>query len=150
MLRLSDKRSCAVSYNPPRTPWLSRADGGSVGPHNRHLQNDACNRFRSAQARSHSPVGLDTEEAVRRESHAFRQKKFTHRSEIATRAIATNGWYEAPESSLDKMCRTIGRWYCPYFRIDCSVLLPATSGFLPPAGPETRLMRSELPPAAFI
>jgi hypothetical protein len=30
--------------------------------------------FRSAQARSHSPVGLDTGEADRRESHAFRKK----------------------------------------------------------------------------
>jgi len=72
MLRLSDKRSCAVSYSPHRTLWLSSADGGSVGPDNRHLQNDARNRFRSAQARSHNPVGLDTGEADRRESHAFR------------------------------------------------------------------------------
>ncbi|HUV96980.1 MAG TPA: cupin domain-containing protein [Acidobacteriaceae bacterium] len=74
MLRLSDKRSCAVSYSPHRTLWLSRADGGSVGPNHRHLQNDARNRFRSAQTRSHSPVGLDTGETDRRKSHAFRQK----------------------------------------------------------------------------
>jgi len=33
MLRLSDKRSCAVSYSSHRTPWLSRADGGSVIQH---------------------------------------------------------------------------------------------------------------------
>src|SRR5580698_858845 len=53
--------------------------GGSVGPDNRHLQNDARNRFRSAQARSHSPVGRKTGEADRRKSHAFRQKGVTHR-----------------------------------------------------------------------
>src|ERR1039457_704193 len=68
--------------------WLSRADGGSVGPDNRHLQNDARNRFRSAQARSHSPVGLDTGEADRRESHAFLQEKFTHRSGALRHAVA--------------------------------------------------------------
>src|ERR1700730_6556251 len=51
--------------------------GGAAGPDNRHLQNDARNRFRSAQARSHSPVGLDTEQADRRKGHACRQD-FTH------------------------------------------------------------------------
>src|SRR6185437_7437376 len=53
-------------------------EGGYVGPDNRHLQNNARNRFRSAQARSHRPVGFDTGWSDRRKSHAFRQKDFTH------------------------------------------------------------------------
>jgi AraC-like DNA-binding protein len=48
--------------------------GGSAGPDNRHFQNDARHLFRSAQARSHSPVGLDTGQADRRKDHACRQK----------------------------------------------------------------------------
>src|ERR1035438_617760 len=83
-----DKRTCAVSYSSQRTLWLSRAEGGEVGPDNRHLQNVARNRFRSAQARSHSTVGLDTGEADRRESHAFRQKDFTQRFGALRHAFA--------------------------------------------------------------
>jgi len=51
---------------------LLRADGGSVGPDNRHLQNDARNRLWSAQARSHSPLGLDgrTSRPKKRFTHA--------------------------------------------------------------------------------
>src|ERR1700687_4865338 len=62
--------------------------GAAVGPDNRHLQNDARNRFRSAQARSHSPVGLDTGQADRRKSHACRQKDFTHRFGALRHAFA--------------------------------------------------------------
>jgi AraC-like DNA-binding protein len=87
MLRLSDKRSCAVSYSPHRTLWLSRADGGSVGPDNRHLQNDARNRFRSAQARSHSPVGLETGKQTEEKSR-LPAKRFTHRFGALRHAVA--------------------------------------------------------------
>jgi len=53
--------------------------GGFIGPYNRHLQNDARNRFQSAQARCHSPVGPKTGKADRRKSHAFQHKDVTHR-----------------------------------------------------------------------
>ena len=49
-------------------------EGGHIGSDNRHLQDDARNRFRSAQARSHSPMGLDTGKTDRGTGHAFRQK----------------------------------------------------------------------------
>ena len=119
MLRLSDKRSCAVSYSPHRTLWLSRADGDSVGPDNRHLQNDARNRFRSAQARSHSPVGLDTGEADRRESHAFRQKEFTYRSG-ALRAVTAGSVSEAFRPRFPSPVATASCWTAT-LRSSCAI-----------------------------
>ena len=44
--------------------------GGCIGPDNRYFQNDARNRFWSAQARSHRSVGLDRE--------GKREKKKSH------------------------------------------------------------------------
>src|SRR6476659_4623834 len=56
----------------------SSKQGGCIGPGNRCLPNVARNRFRSAQARSYSPVGLDRGETDRRKTYAFRQEHFTH------------------------------------------------------------------------
>jgi len=75
-------------YNSHGTPWLSNGDGGSVGSDNRHLQNDACNRIRPAQARSNSPVGRETGKSGRRKSHAFRQEDVTHRFGALRHAFA--------------------------------------------------------------
>src|SRR5579863_10146533 len=62
--------------------------GGEVGPDNRHLQNDAHNRFRSTQARSNSPVERKTGRSDRRKSHVYRQKYVTHRFGALRHAVA--------------------------------------------------------------
>ncbi len=62
--------------------------GGYIGPDNRHLQNDARNRFRSAQARSHSSVGRETGKSGRRKSHVIQQKDFLHRFGALRHAFA--------------------------------------------------------------
>jgi len=52
---------------------------GYIGSDHRHLQNNARNLFRSAYARSHSPVGLGRRKGERRKVCTFQQKSTTHR-----------------------------------------------------------------------
>jgi hypothetical protein len=55
----------------------------------RHLPNDACHRFRSAQAGSYRAVGLDPGESERGKSRTFGQKDFAN--DLAHFAMVSRG-----------------------------------------------------------
>jgi hypothetical protein len=58
-------------------------------------------------------------------------KNLELRSESVARVTQTNRDIKLSSFSQNKMSRAIGRWYCQYFRIDCSVFTPNAYGFSP-------------------
>jgi hypothetical protein len=54
-------------------------------------------------------------------------KNLELRTEIVARVTQTTGDIKLSPFSQNKTGRAIGRWYCPYFRIDCSIFMPEAS-----------------------